>query len=166
MSTNAAVDRVFNFSAGPAVLPVPVLEQAQRDLLSLPGCGASILEISHRSKQFIANSGTDMTIGTVITAVTDMVPGKKRISAIFVPKGTPGFTISSNLEKIGLNHFDLRNLSFDDVRIPGENLIGPEGEGGRAPRGEVMVRRACVHNLSMMIKSKGGLQKWLQNQIR
>lgn len=54
MSTNTAVDRVFNFAAGPAVLPVPVLEEAQRDLLSLPGCGASILEISHRSKQFIA----------------------------------------------------------------------------------------------------------------
>ncbi len=54
MNTNTAVDRVFNFSAGPAVLPVPVLEEAQRDLVSLPGCGASILEISHRSKQFIA----------------------------------------------------------------------------------------------------------------
>lgn len=46
--------RVYNFSAGPAVLPLPVLEEIQRDLLSLPGCGASILEISHRSKQFIA----------------------------------------------------------------------------------------------------------------
>lgn len=54
MSTNTAIDRVYNFSAGPAVLPVPVLEEAQRDLLSLPGCGASILEISHRSEQFIA----------------------------------------------------------------------------------------------------------------
>lgn len=54
MNTNTAVDRVFNFAPGPAVLPVPVLEEAQRDLLSLPGCGASILEISHRSKPFIA----------------------------------------------------------------------------------------------------------------
>src|SRR5215208_5744954 len=44
--------RVFNFSAGPAVLPVPVLEQAQRDLVSLPGVGMSILEVSHRSKVF------------------------------------------------------------------------------------------------------------------
>ena len=44
--------RIFNFSAGPAVLPVDVLEQAQRDLLSLPGVGMSILEISHRSKPF------------------------------------------------------------------------------------------------------------------
>jgi phosphoserine aminotransferase len=44
--------RIFNFSAGPAVLPVDVLEQAQRDLVSLPGVGMSILEISHRSKPF------------------------------------------------------------------------------------------------------------------
>src|SRR5262245_66674454 len=44
--------RIFNFSAGPAVLPVPVLEEAQRDLVALPGVGMSILEISHRSKTF------------------------------------------------------------------------------------------------------------------
>lgn len=46
------VKRVYNFSAGPAVLPVPALEEAQRDLLALPEMGASILEISHRSKTF------------------------------------------------------------------------------------------------------------------
>jgi phosphoserine aminotransferase len=45
-------ERIFNFSAGPAVLPVPVLEEAQRDLLSLPGVGMSVMEISHRSKTF------------------------------------------------------------------------------------------------------------------
>ena len=44
--------RIFNFSAGPAVLPVEVLEEAQRDLVALPGVGMSILEISHRSKPF------------------------------------------------------------------------------------------------------------------
>ena len=44
--------RIFNFSAGPAILPLEVLEQVQRDLLSLPGVGMSILEISHRSKPF------------------------------------------------------------------------------------------------------------------
>ena len=48
------VQRIFNFSAGPAVLPRPVLEEAQRDLVSLPGVGMSILEISHRSKAFDA----------------------------------------------------------------------------------------------------------------
>src|SRR5258707_3633167 len=44
--------RIFNFSAGPAVLPLEVLEEAQRNLLELPGVGMSILEISHRSKTF------------------------------------------------------------------------------------------------------------------
>ncbi len=42
-------NRVYNFSAGPAVLPLPVLQEAQQDLLALPGVGASVMEISHRS---------------------------------------------------------------------------------------------------------------------
>ena len=46
------ITRIFNFAAGPAVLPLEVLEEAQRDLLALPGVGMSILEISHRSKTF------------------------------------------------------------------------------------------------------------------
>jgi phosphoserine aminotransferase len=46
------VHRIFNFSAGPAVLPVPVLEEAQRDMVALPGVGMSVLELSHRSKTF------------------------------------------------------------------------------------------------------------------
>jgi len=50
MSTTTA--RVFNFSSGPAVLPVSVLEQIQRDLVALPGVGMSILEVSHRSAIF------------------------------------------------------------------------------------------------------------------
>jgi len=45
-------ERIFNFSAGPAIMPVPVLEDAQRDLLALPGVGMSVMEISHRSKTF------------------------------------------------------------------------------------------------------------------
>jgi phosphoserine aminotransferase len=45
-------ERVYNFNPGPAVLPLPVLEEAQRDLIALPGVGMSILEISHRSKTF------------------------------------------------------------------------------------------------------------------
>lgn len=46
------VHRIHNFSAGPAILPLPVLEEAQHDLVSLPGVGMSVLEISHRSKTF------------------------------------------------------------------------------------------------------------------
>ncbi len=48
----ATTTRIFNFSAGPAVLPEPVLEEAQRDLLALPGVGMSIVEVSHRSTVF------------------------------------------------------------------------------------------------------------------
>jgi phosphoserine aminotransferase len=46
------MSRIFNFSAGPAVMPLTVLEQAQRDLVSLPGVGMSVMEISHRSRTF------------------------------------------------------------------------------------------------------------------
>ena len=46
------MERVFNFSPGPAVLPLSVLEKAQRDLLALPGLGVSVLEIGHRTKWF------------------------------------------------------------------------------------------------------------------
>jgi phosphoserine aminotransferase len=47
-----STNRLFNFSAGPAVLPLPVLEEAQRDLVALPGVGMSVMEISHRSSTF------------------------------------------------------------------------------------------------------------------
>jgi phosphoserine aminotransferase len=63
------VRRIHNFSAGPAVLPVSVLEEAQRDLISLPGVGMSILEISHRSKTFediLAKTEADLrTLGGI-----------------------------------------------------------------------------------------------------
>ena len=47
-------ERIYNFSAGPATLPLPVLEKAQSELLSLDGIGMSVMEISHRSKNFDA----------------------------------------------------------------------------------------------------------------
>jgi phosphoserine aminotransferase len=64
-----AEHRVYNFSSGPAVLPLPVLEEAQRDLVALPGIGMSILEVSHRSKVFesvLAQTEADIrTLGNV-----------------------------------------------------------------------------------------------------
>lgn len=53
MSAQVAAERIFNFSPGPAVLPVPVLKRVQDEMLCLPGAGCSILEISHRSEEFI-----------------------------------------------------------------------------------------------------------------
>ena len=63
------VNRIFNFAAGPAVLPLSVLEEIQRDLVSLPGVGMSILEISHRSDTFeavLAKAEADIrTLGNI-----------------------------------------------------------------------------------------------------
>ena len=50
--SSSTVHRIFNFSAGPSVMPLPVLEHAQRDLVALPGVGMSVMELSHRSKTF------------------------------------------------------------------------------------------------------------------
>lgn len=68
-------ERIFNFSAGPAVLPVPVLKEAQRELLSLPGVGMSVMEISHRSKTF------DEIIGRAESGIRELlsVPDNYRI---------------------------------------------------------------------------------------
>lgn len=64
-----SVHRIYNFAAGPAVLPLPVLEEAQRDLVALPGVGMSVMEISHRSKTFediIQGAEADMrTLGGI-----------------------------------------------------------------------------------------------------
>src|SRR5882757_3894576 len=53
MAAVLTTERVYNFSPGPAVLPLPVLQQAQRELVCLPGYGMSVLEMSHRAKGFL-----------------------------------------------------------------------------------------------------------------
>ncbi|HVK25012.1 MAG TPA: acyl-CoA dehydrogenase family protein [Actinokineospora sp.] len=82
------------------------------------------------SKAFITNSGTDITGLVTVTAVTGTKPdGRKEISAIIVPSGTPGFTVSKKYSKVGWNASDTRELSFVDVRVPRENLLGEQGRG-------------------------------------
>lgn len=81
------------------------------------------------SKCFITNSGTDITEIVTVTAVTGERGGKKEISAIVVPSGTPGFTVSEKYSKVGWSASDTRELFFDDVRVPAENLLGERGRG-------------------------------------
>ncbi|MFG1633983.1 MULTISPECIES: acyl-CoA dehydrogenase family protein [Pseudonocardia] len=82
------------------------------------------------SKCFITNSGTDITSVVTVTAVTGEKPdGRKEISAILVPAGTPGFTVSEKYSKVGWNCSDTRELFFDDVRVPAANLLGERGRG-------------------------------------
>jgi short/branched chain acyl-CoA dehydrogenase len=82
------------------------------------------------SKQFITNSGTDITSLVTVTAVTGTTAtGKKEISTILVPTSTPGFTAEPPYDKVGWHASDTHPLSFDDVRVPAENLLGERGRG-------------------------------------
>ncbi|HEY7593551.1 MAG TPA: acyl-CoA dehydrogenase family protein [Actinophytocola sp.] len=81
------------------------------------------------SKSFITNSGTDITGLVTVTAVTGTTDGRKEISAIIVPAGTPGFAVSKKYSKVGWNASDTRELSFADCRVPEANLLGTRGRG-------------------------------------
>jgi short/branched chain acyl-CoA dehydrogenase len=82
------------------------------------------------SKQFITNSGTEITRLVAVTAVTgELEGGHKEISSILVPVPTPGFTAEPAYNKVGWNASDTHPLSFDDVRVPEENLLGERGRG-------------------------------------
>jgi alkylation response protein AidB-like acyl-CoA dehydrogenase len=77
------------------------------------------------AKQFITNAGTDISRFTTITART----GDDEISNILVENGTPGFEVGEAYRKMGWNASDTRPLSFDDCRVPAENLVGARGQG-------------------------------------
>jgi alkylation response protein AidB-like acyl-CoA dehydrogenase len=81
------------------------------------------------AKQFITNSGTDISGCVTITAVTDQANGAKEISNIIVPNGTPGYEPGEPYRKMGWNASDTRPLSFDECRVPESNLLGRRGEG-------------------------------------
>jgi phosphoserine aminotransferase len=78
---NFMTERIFNFSAGPAVLPLPVLEEAQRELVSLPGVGMSVMEISHRSKTF------DEIIGRAERGVRELMGLPDNYHVLFLQGG-------------------------------------------------------------------------------
>jgi short/branched chain acyl-CoA dehydrogenase len=77
------------------------------------------------SKAFITNSGTDMTSLVTITART----GADEISTIIVPSGTEGFTVEPSYRKMGWRASDTHGLTFQDCRVPAENLLGERGRG-------------------------------------
>jgi alkylation response protein AidB-like acyl-CoA dehydrogenase len=79
------------------------------------------------SKMFITNAGTDITACVTITALT----GDGEISNIVVPNGIDGYVISAPMQKLGWRASDTRELSFQGVRVPEGNLLGPRGEGFR-----------------------------------
>ena len=83
------------------------------------------------TKCFITNSGTDISLLVVITALTGEDNGRKEITNIIVPKGTPGYTVAPKYRKMGWHSSDTHELSFSDCRVPRENMLGERGEGFR-----------------------------------
>jgi short/branched chain acyl-CoA dehydrogenase len=81
------------------------------------------------AKQFITNSGTDITRFVTVAAVTGERDGRKEISTIIVPNGTPGFTVGPAYDKVGWHASDTHPLTFENVRVPEENLLGERGRG-------------------------------------
>jgi butyryl-CoA dehydrogenase len=79
------------------------------------------------AKQFITNSGTSISAGVTITAVT----GRDEISAVMVPTGTPGYHVLESYRKLGWHSSDTHPLSFEDCEVSSENLLGKRGGGYR-----------------------------------
>lgn len=83
------------------------------------------------SKAFITNAGTEISKVVTITAVTGERDGRKEITAIYVPHGTPGFEVGRLYRKLGWHASDTRELSFSDCRVPAGNQLGDRGDGYR-----------------------------------
>jgi short/branched chain acyl-CoA dehydrogenase len=86
--------------------------------------------IINGNKAFITNSGTSLTGGSTITAVTGPGNGAKpEISALIVPQATPGFTRGAPYKKMGWRASDTHELSFADAAVPEDHLLGERGRG-------------------------------------
>ena len=82
------------------------------------------------SKQFITNSGADITSVVTVTARTGTrADGRPEISTIIVPSDTPGFTAEPAYDKLGWHASDTHPLTFTDARVPEANLLGERGRG-------------------------------------
>ncbi len=135
---STTVHRILNFAAGPAIMPVPVLEEIQRDLLALPGVGMSILEISHRSAAFesiLAEAESDIRelAGVSPDYHVLFLPGGASLQVSMVPMNllTPGGTADyidtgswadkaiKEAKKVGAVNIAGSTRSDNYTRIPG-----------------------------------------------
>jgi short/branched chain acyl-CoA dehydrogenase len=102
------------------------------------------------TKQFITNTGTEMSIGVLALVVTGhSKEGKKRLSSIMIPKGSPGYTLGKKFNTIGWRGGDTREQIFQDCRVPKDHLVGEEGKGLRQFMETLDVGRISVAALSL-----------------
>lgn len=97
------------------------------------------------SKAFITNSGTDITLFTLVFCVTGRRQnGKKEFSTILVPSGTPGLIVEPAYRKLGWRSSDTHPLTFVNCRVPYGNLVGERGEGLRHALGALQFGRVVI----------------------
>ncbi|WP_312033503.1 acyl-CoA dehydrogenase family protein [Nocardia speluncae] len=103
-----------------------------------PGGGSDVGHLTTTARRdgdhYIVNGAkTYITSGCradfVVTAVRTGGPGSSGVSLLVVEKGTPGFTVGRKLDKMGWRASDTAELSYEDVRVPVSNLVGPENSG-------------------------------------
>ena len=100
---------------------------SDREMGTRAGGGEWVLD---GTKAFITNSGTSITSLVTVLAITGRDDrGRKEISSVIVPAGTPGFVPGPEYSKVGWCASDTRELSFDGCRVPAENLLGERGRG-------------------------------------
>ncbi|MCA0387426.1 MAG: acyl-CoA dehydrogenase [Bacteroidetes bacterium] len=111
------------------------------------------------SKTFITHGGVGHV--AVIVAVTDKSKHSRGISAFIVEKGIPGFIVSKKENKLGMRSSDTCQLTFDNCRVPAENLIGIEGEGFKQAMKILEGGRISIAALSVGL-AEGALQESLK----
>jgi phosphoserine aminotransferase len=147
MSTATATERVFNFSPGPAVLPLPVLQQAQRELVCLPGYSMSVLEMSHRSEGFLEILATAKRLLKELLAIPDnyqivFLQGGSRLQFSMVPLNLmrgqtqpPDYLVTGSWSKMALDEarregkvnvpWDGKSTNYDRLPKGGELKLNP-----------------------------------------
>lgn len=129
-----------------------------------PGGGSDVARITTRAERdgdhYVVNGAkTFITSGVradfVTTAVRTGGPGHGGISLLVIEKGTPGFTVSRSLRKMGWHCSDTAELSFVDVRVPAANLVGEEGSGFGQIAEQFVVERIAlaVHGYGIAARS-------------
>ncbi|MGA8711071.1 MAG: acyl-CoA dehydrogenase family protein [Thermoplasmata archaeon] len=99
------------------------------------------------TKTFISNA---VSAGVVLVfATSDPSLGHKGISAFIVPPGTPGFSVAQRFDKLGLRGSETTELVLDDVRLPHDSLLGPEGEGLRVALGALQGGRVGIASCAL-----------------
>ncbi|OIQ78423.1 acyl-CoA dehydrogenase [mine drainage metagenome] len=153
----------------------PILDGSKIGAIALsePNAGSDAANISTRarldgdhwvidgSKIFISNSGTDITGPVMLAAVTGTRPdGRKEISNIILPNGTPGFTYGRKLRKIGWRASSTFELFFENCRVPSDHLLGERGAGLRQTLAQISTGRILIGALGLGILS-GSLDRSL-----